>query len=327
IGMLGVVMLHTKPFMQDLFPDPPYRLLENLFAQPSRFAVPFFFATAGYFLGRKALADPQRTIRVKGYILRLFAVWAAWSAVYVVVPFSWDRLLKDGYLQAIGAKIDELLASPFILPLEGARVHLWFLPSLIMATLLLALCTRKGRIWPACLLAVLLFALGLLGGPYDETPLGIDIPFSTRSGPFLSFICLTSGYLLSLRRTPFPLPAAWAVACCGLLLQITESWLLWKLYGYPMACHNYLFGTVLLGGGILMVALAAPDLGGKGALPGAGRFTLGVYASHILFIDLLTPLTRSFELHIWQLLLPLLVCLLSLGLTWLLLRTPARGLV
>ncbi|MBI5557435.1 MAG: hypothetical protein HY885_07330, partial [Deltaproteobacteria bacterium] len=47
IGMLGVVMLHTKPFMQDLFPDPPYRLLENLFAQPSRFAVPFFFATAG----------------------------------------------------------------------------------------------------------------------------------------------------------------------------------------------------------------------------------------------------------------------------------------
>jgi len=322
IAVLAVIIIHTKPFMRDLFPSPQYRLLEYLFNQPPRFAVPFFFVTAGYFLGRKAQCDPKRRIRIKNYLLRLVGVVAGWSLLYIALPSFWPPLLAQGYRQVTVQKIAPLLASPLTLLLEGGKVHLWFIPSLIMGVALLALCTSNGRIWLACLASGFLFAFGLLGASYSVTPLGIHAPFFTRNGPFLSLICLTTGYVMSLRRPPFPLGMAWAIAGGGMALHIFETWLLWRCYAVPMINHDYLVGTVVCGAGLLMVALAAPSLGRRTGLHALGKYTLGVYASHFLFIDLLGPLTYLFELHLWQFLLPLLVYLLSLACSALLLRSP-----
>lgn len=322
LAVFAVIMIHTKPFMQDLFPSPDYRWLEYLFNQPPRFAVPFFFVTAGYFLGRKAQLDPQRTIRVGRYLQRLSLLLVGWSLLYVAIPSFWPPLLKDGYWQVTSQKVAALMASPLTVLLEGAKVHLWFLPALMMGVVLLALTTRRGRVWPACLLALLLFGYGLLAGPYSVTPLGLKAPFTTRDGPFLSMIGLTIGYLLARRRTPFPLLPALALAVGGLLLHFVESWWLWRHYAVSMIQHNYLLGTVVAASGLLMTALAVPQVGRCGGLSTLGRYTLGVYASHYLFVDLLGPYTYLFELHIWQLLMPLLVYLLAVGLSALLSRCP-----
>lgn len=315
IAVLAVIMIHTKPFMRDLFPGPEYRLLEYLFNQPPRFAVPFFFVTAGYFWGRKALSGPSPSIGVTRYVLRLAGVWAGWSVLYLMVPSFWPPLLAQGYRQVTAQKIGGVLASPLVLLFEGGKVHLWFIPSLIMGVALLALCARNGRIWLACLVSGLLFVFGLLTCSYAVTPFGIHVPFFTRNGPFLSFICLTIGYAMSLRRTPFRLGPACALACGGMALQVIESWLLWRWFAVPMINHDFLVGTVVCGAGLLMMALAEPHLGRKSQLHALGKFTLGVYASHFLFVDLLGPLTYLFELHLWQFLLPFLVYLLSVAFT------------
>ncbi len=317
LAIFSVILIHTKPFMHDLFPDPSYRLAEYLFNQPPRFAVPFFFMAAGYFMARKyQTGSPKRIVGLARYVQRLLFLLLVWSIVYTVIPSEWQTLATEPYLQQLSRQTSALLASPFQLFFEGGKVHLWFLPSLGLGVVLLGLLTGSGRTLPLCLVAALLFVIGLLGGSYSVTPLGLDLPFTTRDGPFLSTICLTIGLLLY-RRGPIPVSPTQALLLlsAGLALHVLESWALWHYYAVPMLRHNYLFGTVIGAAGLLLFALAVPAFGQRSNLHSLGRDTLGIYLSHYLFVDSLTPLTHLFELHIWQLVFPLLVFLLSLALT------------
>ncbi|PIY24922.1 MAG: hypothetical protein COZ12_00575, partial [Deltaproteobacteria bacterium CG_4_10_14_3_um_filter_60_8] len=321
IAVFAVIMIHTKPFMRDLFPSAGWRLPEYIFNQPARFAVPFFFMVAGYFLG-KTLAAKDRWAKVARYERRLLVLLVAWSILYTLIPSFWPHLQQMGYQQLTFAKIQQLLAAPLHLIFQGAKVHLWFLPALMLGVLLLALCVQGGRTLPAVVVAVLLFVFGLLGGSYSVTPIGFHVPFSTRDGPFVSMICLTIGYLFQTKKTVCSPVQALLVSAAGLLLQVLETWMLWKYFEVPWLAHDFLIGTVLTAAGLLLFALAAPNLGRRSKLESLGKYTLGVYACHYLFVDALGPLTYLFELHIWQLLFPLLVYLLSVALTGVLARQP-----
>jgi len=327
LAIVAVICIHTHPFMSVLFPDSAYRLPEYILTQSSRFAVPFFFIAAGFFLGRKALADPELRIRPTAYLRRLFMLLVAWSILYVLVPADWPALFAEGYLPLVSRRIASLLDSPFVLLFEGARVHLWFLPALMIAVCLLALLTPGGRVGPLLAVASLLFAIGLLAGSYSVTPLGIPLPFTTRDGPFLSTICLAIGYLLARRRTAVSPAAAFSIMTGGLLLHIFESWTLYRFWGVSMLSHEYLFGTVVCAAGLLLFALAVPNLGRRWDMHLPGQYTLGVYLSHLMALDLVGPFRLYCELHIWQFLFPLLVFLLSAGLTHLLARSRLQFLV
>lgn len=323
IAVYAVIFIHTKPFMRDLFPDSSYRLVEYLFNQPTRFAVPFFFVVSGYFLAQKYDGAVSRRAICLQYVKRIFSLFVAWSVLYTVIPSDWATMLTVGYPQYTANKVQQLLASPLLLLLEGARVHLWFLSSLISGVVLLTLLIETGRTSLLVLVSALLFAVGLLAASYSVTPLGLHLPFYSRNGPFLSTICLALGYLIYQKRGVISLSPgqAFAIAAGGLALQVTESWAFWKWYAIPMISHDYLIGTVVCAAGLLLFALAAPNFGRWANLHSLGRYTLGVYLSHLLFVDILGPLmTRFVELHIWQLLLPFLAFLLSYGLTHLLTR-------
>ena len=324
LAIFSVILIHTKPFMHDLFPDSSYRLAEYLFNQPPRFAVPFFFMTAGYFLARKYQAgSPERTVGLTRYVRRLLFLLLAWSIVYTLIPSEWQTLASEPYNEQIARKTRALVSSPLLLLFEGGKVHLWFLPSLSLGVVLLGLLTGSGRTLPLSLVSAMLFVIGLLGGSYSVTPLGLDLPFTTRDGPFLSTICLAIGLLLY-RRGPVPVSSGQALLLlsAGLALHVLESWALWHYYAVSMLRHNYLLGTVVGAAGLLLFALAAPDFGQRSNLHALGPYTLGIYLSHYLFVDALTPLTYLFELHIWQFVFPLLVFLLSLALTRALNRWP-----
>lgn len=317
IAIFSVILIHTKPFMLDLFPDSSYRLAEYLFNQPPRFAVPFFFMTSGYFIARKYHDVAERRSGLPRYVRRLLFLLVAWSVLYTLIPSEWQTLATVPYRQQLASKARSLLSSPFVLLFEGAKVHLWFLPSLGLGVVLLALLTGMGKtVRPLCFGAALLFVIGLLGGSYDVTPLGLDLPFTTRDGPFLSTICLAIGFLLAARgRAPLSPGQALLVIAAGLTLHAAESWALWRYWAVPMLQHNYLIGTVIAAAGLLQFALAAPNFGRKSNLHSLGKYTLGIYLCHYLFVDILTPLTYLFELHLWQFVFPLLVFLLSLALT------------
>ena len=322
IAIFAVICVHTNPFMPQLFPDQAYRLPEYLFSQPTRFAVPFFFMVAGYFLGKTTLAGPERWRKVARYEYRLLMLLVVWSLLYILIPSFWPDLRHEGYMQVTANKINRLLDSPFRTIFEGGRVHLWFLASLIQGVALLALCTAGNRTSPAVALSVLLFAAGLLGGSYFETPLGLHFPFYTRNGPFSSTTCLTIGYLIYRKKPAITARQGLIIMAAGLGLHIGETWFLWRYFGRHWMTHDYLIGTVLTATGLLLFALARPGFGRQGNLHTLGKYTLGVYLCHLMIVDVLGPFTRLFELHIWQLLLPLLTYLFSVGLTAMLARRP-----
>jgi surface polysaccharide O-acyltransferase-like enzyme len=321
VAVYAVIIIHTKPFMLDLFPDPSYRLVEYLFNQPPRFAVPFFFITSGYFLAQKYANGSDQVAVCLQYVKRLLFLLVTWSIVYALIPSDWPRMYAVGYPHYAFEKLRQLSASPLTLLLEGSRVHLWFLSSLISGVIVVTLLVKTGRNSLLIFFSVLLFAVGLLGASYSVTPLGVHLPFYSRNGPFLSTICLAIGFLIY-QKGPFRLSPlqAFSIAAAGLSLQVVESWALWKCFAIPMINHDYLIGTVVCATGLLLFALAAPDFGRKGNLYVLGKYTLGIYLCHLLFVDILGPWTPLVELHTWQVLLPIFTFLLSYALTRMLTR-------
>ena len=323
IAVFSVIIIHTKPFMRDLFPDSSYRMAEYIFNQPPRFAVPFFFITAGYFLAKKyagCSGAEQRAICAR-YVGRLLLLLAAWSILYTVIPSDWPTMLEVGYQQHTLNKIRQVLVSPLLLLFEGTKVHLWFLSSLSLGVVLLTFFIGIGRPGLLIFFSVLLFAVGLFAGSYSVTPLGLNLPFISRDGPFLSTICLGLGFLIYQRRQArLSAAQAFLFISSGLALHVGETWALWKYYATPMLNHDYLIGTVICSVGVLLLALAAPDIGRSGKLYTLGECTFGVYLCHYFFVDALGPLTYLFELHIWQFLFPFLVFLLSQAMALMLTR-------
>jgi len=313
LAVFAVIMIHTKPFMLDLFRDPSYRLPEYLFNQPPRFAVPFFFVTSGYFLAQKyAKAAVQSTVCLT-YAKRLLFLLVAWSLIYLLLPSDWAALMKVGYVEHTLNKIRRLIDSPLLLFLEGGRVHLWFLSSLICGVVLLTLFSQGGHLRALVVCSTLLFVVGLLGSSYSLTPLGLHLPFYPRNGPFLSMICLTIGFLIYQNRQHIRLSPLQAgmIAAFGMALHVFETLVLWWAFAVPMVAHDFLIGSVVCAAGILLFALSSPDFGRKTGLHIPGQYTLGIYLSHLLFVDLLGPITPWLELHLWQILLPLMSFLLA----------------
>ena len=230
-------------------------------------------------------------------------------------------MLEVGYQQHTLNKIRQVLVSPLLLLFEGTKVHLWFLSSLSLGVVLLTFFIGIGRPGLLIFFSVLLFAVGLFAGSYSVTPLGLNLPFISRDGPFLSTICLGLGFLIYQRRQArLSAAQAFLFISSGLALHVGETWALWKYYATPMLNHDYLIGTVICSVGVLLLALAAPDIGRSGKLYTLGECTFGVYLCHYFFVDALGPLTYLFELHIWQFLFPFLVFLLSQAMALMLTR-------
>ena len=129
----------------------------------ARATIQFFFIAAGYFTGGQMIESPQRARSIAwDYTRRLGIIFIFWSVIY--------ELLNPGGLLQL------LRADPLRLIFEGTRLHLWYLPALILSAWLFALWPFDRRSWTFPAFAALLFTIGLLGGAYSETPIGIENP-------------------------------------------------------------------------------------------------------------------------------------------------------
>ncbi len=110
---------------------------------------------------------------------------------------------------------------------------------------------------------------------------------------------------------------------------MAEVTALWGFLGASPYSHDFLIGSVPFGIGVFMICLAYPDFGRSTFLPSLGRFTLGVYVSHLLVKASIYPLFQdSLNIYLFQFIYPLAVYLVSIVLTFALLKTPiARRIV
>lgn len=255
---------------------------------------------------------------------RVLLRFASWCAVYFLAAelATIGRLGVAGAIADWRARWSARHGGYATLLLQRSKVHLWFLPALAAAALLSGafLSRQLGR--SLFVLAIALYAAGLAGKAYADTPVGFHTASNLRNGPFFSLLMFVTGDALQ-RRGPQP---SWAaagamLAAGGLLLQLCEVAWLHRYAGASMA-QDYVVGTWPFGVGVAMIALSDLRLARIPLLAALGPLVLGVYASHYLFVDGLRAVPGIDAGLAGGLRYVLLVFLLSLGLSWTLSRLP-----
>jgi surface polysaccharide O-acyltransferase-like enzyme len=284
VAVAAVVYIHLSPFRGAAYDGTTAQVAADLLNLPCRFAVPFFFLAAGYFFAARLhrQGSPLRSAALSAR--RIGGIFVFWSACYVVVPAilrGWRRGSLASVGDAILERIVWLSAHPWITVFEGPQEHLWFLPALITALGLLAVALWLG-FTPSHVVAagVVLYLVALATGSYQALT-GADIAFNPRNGPFVALLFVATGAWLH-GRPVVSRRAALGVASFGLVLCLAEAVMLSAIADRSISSHDALLGTVPLGIGVFLFALASPRLGSGTVLPGLGRLGLGIYACHML---------------------------------------------
>ncbi len=290
-----VIAIHTTPFERQASPLGQAVDLALVVNQLARFAVPLFFVLSGFFWAQKfgdaagVMAPTQRMSR------RVAFLFAGWSLVYLWPFYPVSSGVNGSVLQEIYWNLVRAVQRP----LEGPRLHLWFLPALLCAMWVSATLLARGRVRLLAAVAVLLYAVGLAGMAYRDSPFGFHAQFIFRYGPFFGTLFFVTGYALQ-RRGPRVswLPVGIALAVLGLIVQTAEVWWLHRAWGTTMA-QDYVVGTYFYGLGMAMVALSDAPVLRMPRVAAAGVSGLGIYLTHLMFVDTLVPMERRWGGHAW----------------------------
>jgi surface polysaccharide O-acyltransferase-like enzyme len=326
IAAFAIVCIHTAPF--DV---PEFWQFGAVINQTARFAVPYFFLVSGYFYARSMDGGYSKISVCISYSTRILLIFVSWSAIYLVFPAGIDIALGDvsGAGKNIDAMFQFISQNRWHLIFEGGRIHLWFLMSLVMALLI---CTpfigsRQNRMMVLLFIGGVLYGFNLLTGPYYFISPALKSEFSTRLGPLVSTLFVAIGIALYRYHGFVSLKSAWIILLLGWIGQIGETVLLYKFYGSSTA-QEFIFSTIPFGLGVMLVAIKMPHIGNGSRLVMLSKYSLGIYACHMLFVGYLKELTASLPLLLGQIAYPSAVFLCAICLTYLLSRLKLmRGLV
>ena len=173
ICAIFVFLLHSRPFPASA----EYMNFSSIVM--CRLAVPFFFASSGFFLFRKMDLYNINADIVRNYCYRLLMLYGLWNVLLVF----------------------------------GERGALWYLSGTTVAVVMIALCFKvfKMKIRSVIVLSILLYIIAMLGNSYDfvgaplhEVPIlrniidfYVAVFGTTRKGMFFGFIFVFMGALIA----------------------------------------------------------------------------------------------------------------------------------
>jgi surface polysaccharide O-acyltransferase-like enzyme len=311
IAIFAIIVLHTSPFHG--YENKLFILLDAIINQATRFAIPYFFIVAGYFLGRKLLSGVRPEEVFKTYLKRLFPLFIVWSVLYMILPTNIKKeVIRYGLWHATYHKISNIISDPITLSMQGGRGNLWFLISLLMAFGIITLFLKLNRRKWIIPIASLLYFVGLWAGSYSATDFGINISFFTRNGPFFSTLLVAIGWYLAYKKYEVKRIYSLGLLIIGVSMHAVETFALWKYYNISPLIHDYLVGTLLWGIGLTLFVLSIPNAFEGSRITKWGRYTLGVYLLHVIVGDMLTPLDKIMPFPLWDIINPFIVYFVSL---------------
>lgn len=221
VSALLVVCIHTYPF---------YEISETFntywMQTVCRIAVPFFFATSGYFFFRKwSDSREENFANLRKYLFRLLKIYLIWTIIYL--PYTiFDHVSAGFSILSIISYLRDFL-------LNGSYYHLWFLPALMTSVAIVYwLYENKGLMFTLKVTLGLYF-IGYLINVYTplwETIPGISFLFAfftrtigtARNGFFFGPIFIAMGLLMSkTNRLPSKVSLiGFGVSFVGLILEV-----------------------------------------------------------------------------------------------------------
>lgn len=257
IAIICVIIIHIPPY-KDSF-------LGQMIKQTARFAVPYFFIIAGYLFYEKIKIDRENIKYPTKYGIRLLNVYLFWYAVYALWPLfapeNISDIVNNGFMHEFnswGTKFyndatDHLL---YYIGVGGRGYHLWYLPSLGMAILILSISHRFRLFYTGLLFAFILFIIALLSEPYRDSFVGIHLSFSLQYSPFFSSIFVFIGALINKLNAKVSLKNAIGLTLFGVILQLSEMIFIGKKYDFALTEHAFVVGTLFLSTGIALIAIS-----------------------------------------------------------------------
>ncbi|WP_136716894.1 acyltransferase family protein [Halorientalis salina] len=286
VAMVPIVLIHTDPFQG-------YSLYGNMFnfatKTTARFAVPFFFLTAGYFFALKTTSrDPTRYFVARAKrITSLYVFGLALAApVFFIGALVRARLSGRNVVDSALGTLAGFL-SPVELLYYGTSVSeiLWFLPALLFSFAFVYAFVRTNRTALLLPAALCLHAVGLLGASYT---MFVDVPFEIRDALFFGVFYTSLGYTVYARdwRPTAEASGRYLVlTVCFALAQLGELSLLGYVvpgepFGQSVYAPSYAITTALLSLSLFLFLLSRPDLGSSTRLPRWGKYAVGIYVTH-----------------------------------------------
>lgn len=281
----------------------------NTFA---RFAVPFFFVASGYLFVQKLIriqrengnAVRKRQFQyAKKYILKLVKLYMAWFAFY----FLFDLAVEFVETEKNSAALSDMFAN-YIDNFELWNViylangwperHLWFLPALIWASLILFLFVQVRWMRILFVISAAVHVVGLFGQSYSFL---FDVPFNTRDGIFFALFYVTMGGIAA-RYAPTVISFArkistrsavtWLVVL--LSLQVLEGFITLEVFDGKE--ENYFISTIPLVTVLFLLVLKHSQLGKGSIFTKIGANAVGIYVSHIFIMESLRILMHRMDL-------------------------------
>lgn len=324
IAIVSIIAIHTHPFsLPEGEVNAWYHYLHLAINQIARFAVPFFFAISGYFYGIKINKGACLVLTTKKMFYRLIVLYAGWCFIYFM-PYNLTLIGEHGILGPVKHAywdVTNAIRDPIAFFFQGSKSHLWFLMSLILCIVITAVFIKMKAFTSLIVVSLALYIIGVLAKAYSDTEVGLDTDFNTRNGPFFGLLLFVTGYWLSFKRPT----VQWfylggVVFTIGMLMHFAEIFILMRWYGTSML-QDFVFGTYFMGVGVTLIALSNHRMLSNDMFANLGRLTLGIYASHFIFIDLLKPVDKVWDHPLWEVSFVIVVLVLSIVLTKLLLKS------
>jgi surface polysaccharide O-acyltransferase-like enzyme len=287
-AILAVVIIHTFPGNDQL----GYFILDNL----SRFAVPFFFVASGYLFSLKVNDNPQSFVYFKKYVTKILKIYISWLIFYAGYDVI-RILLTDGNVKAELSKYKVNLTVLNLLYYgQGTSGYqLWFVISLVWSIVILYLFYRLKKVSLLLVIAFCFNLLGLFGQSYsifDELPVS-----TTRAALYISLFYTVMGFWLASAHTwrKYDARTYFFLFCFFTALQVLEG--LWLQKGMESQHGEYFFSTIFLTLFLFLYALNSPHLGKDLFITKIGGNSLGIYAIHVFFIDIIDIFFRKIGLE------------------------------
>lgn len=277
IGAVMVVLIHAPPLLHSSLP-----ILQDLgwlVRELCQLAVPCFFLLSGLMMGRKWRDGREGWNELSRTLGRLGTLYIPWFLLFLILdgirhnPHSLLVVLR----RFAGFSIAEI-------PTTG--YHLWFLPALAMA---LALCWSSLK-FTGSIAAALVAGYGMFGIMYVREILMLPSPWGmvATEGINLSLACVATGVFLG-SHDVLPSPRGRWVAA-GVSLLVLEGWALRTVSPGKEPAHIFQILRIIAPVLILLYAnsrdFSLPGLPGK-LLDLLGRHALGIYVSHLAFLELI----------------------------------------